>query len=148
MCRSRDREKKTPTDIIIRTEHWKETTAEKYKRGKLFWFLLGECRESERERRVRQAFDVIIAGLVKAADNHGREEDEEEEPEGVRRKKERKEIEIKANNRKGWREKMMITTTLHFVLLFSFLFCYSFSLRYLFWYYSRNKTGGEKKKEI
>jgi hypothetical protein len=80
MCRSRDREKNTPTDIIIRTEHWKETTAEKYKRGKLFWFLLGECRESERERRVRQAFDVIIAGLVKAADNHGREEGEEEEP--------------------------------------------------------------------
>jgi hypothetical protein len=40
--------KKTPTDIIIRTEHWKETTAEKYKRGNcfgFFWGNVGRARE-------------------------------------------------------------------------------------------------------
>lgn len=107
MCRSRDREKKKHQLTSSSGQNTgRKPQQKKYKRGKLFWFLLGGMSgERERERRVRQAFDVIIAGLVKAADNHGREEDEEEEPEGVRRKKERKEIEIKANNKKGWREK-------------------------------------------
>ncbi len=58
-----------------------------------------ECQEREREREgeARQAFDVIIACLVKAADNHG----PKEEPEGEKKN----EIEIKANNKKGGERK-------------------------------------------